>query len=205
MTLPRIGITMGDVNGIGPSLWRSFRPARSGFPCAPAVTAPGAPCAAWRNLPRACLPYICFADAPAPSGCIPVWDAGAPGPEVEFGQLNPAAGASAVAWIEAAVDACVSGGLDAMVTCPISKECIYLAGCPYTGHTELVADRSGAPDYRMCLFAGDMRIVHITGHLSLRDAIEHVRHDRIVRSVEIGRDALVRLGVASPRIGVASA
>lgn len=206
MTLPRIGITMGDVNGIGPELVAKLFALRDPVSlCAPVVIGSGRALRSVAELapgmpPVHLLPSL---DAPAPSGCIPVWDAGAPGPEVEFGQINPAAGASAVAWIEAAVDACVSGSLDAMVTCPISKECIYLAGCPYTGHTELVADRSGAPDYRMCLFAGDMRIVHITGHLSLRDAIEHVRHDRIVRSVEIGREALVRLGVASPRIGVA--
>ncbi|MDP2324875.1 MAG: 4-hydroxythreonine-4-phosphate dehydrogenase PdxA, partial [Gammaproteobacteria bacterium] len=84
-----------------------------------------------------------------------------------------------------------------------SKACIYQAGCPYTGHTEMVAALTGAADYRMCLFAGNMRIVHLTGHLSLRDALEWVTRDRIASSVEIGHEALCRMGINDGRIGVA--
>jgi len=136
-------------------------------------------------------------------GGIPVYNAGAPGPAPNFGLQDPEAGRSAVAWIESAIRGCIRGEFDAMVTCPISKECIYKAGCPHTGHTELVASMTGTADYRMCLFAGNMRIVHLTGHLSLRDALACVTMDRIVRSVEIGNDALHRMGMPAPHIGVA--
>lgn len=207
MTLPRIAITMGDVNGIGPELvgklfafhnpWAWCDPIVIGSSAALEAVAsivPGMPC------PIDCPELHCRME---PGHGIPVYNAGVAGPEPRFGELEPAAGRSAVAWIEAAVRGCLSGDLAGMVTCPISKECIYLAGCPYTGHTELVADMTGTEDYRMCLFAGDMRIVHITGHLSLRDALDCVTEERIVRSVQIGHEALCRMGISAGRIGVA--
>lgn len=207
MKLPRIGITMGDVNGIGPELVAKLfsrhhpeawcNPVVFGSPAALAAVAPFVP-----DVP----PPVAISDLAAARDCgngIPVFTAGSPGPATRFGVLDPEAGRSAVTWIESAVRACMDGTLDGMVTCPISKECIYLAGCPYTGHTELVAALTGAPDYRMCLFAGNMRIVHLTGHLSLRDALAEVKRDRIVASVAIGDAALRKLGMAAPRIGVA--
>lgn len=198
---------MGDVNGIGPELVaKLFANHEPSAWCQPVVLgsagalegaaalAPGMPPVARVNT---------LAEGLGHAGAIPVFDAGTPGPAPRPGLLDPAAGQSAVTWITAAVQACMDGELDALVTCPISKECIYQAGCPYTGHTELVAAMTGSSDYRMCLFAGGMRIVHITGHLSLREALDWVTRDRIVRSVEIGHDALVRMGISAPRIGVA--
>lgn len=207
MTLPRIAITMGDVNGIGPELvaklfafhdpWAVCDPIVIGSAEALHAVAPLAP-----GMPP---PAVCrsLTDTSGPAGTIPVFDAGVAGPAPRFGQLDPAAGRSAVAWIESAVRGCIEHELAAMVTCPISKECIYKAGCTYTGHTDLIAAMTKTDDYRMCLFAGNMRIVHITGHLSLRDALQWVTQDRIVRSVEIGHKALCEMGMKEARIGVA--
>jgi 4-hydroxythreonine-4-phosphate dehydrogenase len=206
MTLSRVGITLGDVSGIGPELviklFARHNPAQW---CAPVVLGSAhallhAAALCPESPPIVSLPSLA---APAPAGCIPVFDAGVKGPEVRYGVLDPEAGHSAVAWIEAAARGCIDGTLSAMVTCPISKECIYRAGYHYIGHTELVAELTGTPDYRMCLFTDTMRIVHITGHLSLREALDCVKKDRIIRSVEIGHDALLKMGFAAPRIGVA--
>jgi 4-hydroxythreonine-4-phosphate dehydrogenase len=206
MTLSRVGITLGDVNGIGPELvvklFARHDPAQW---CAPVVLGSTQALQHASELCSDCPPIVSLSSltAPAPPDCIPVYDAGVRGPEVRYGVLDPEAGHSAIAWIEAATRGCMDGTLAAMVTCPISKECIYRAGYHYIGHTELVAELTGAPDYRMCLFTDTMRIVHITGHLSLRDALDCVKKDRIVRSVEIGHDALKKMGFAMPRIGVA--
>ena len=137
------------------------------------------------------------------AGGIPVYEAGQPAPVVRFGVEDPEAGRSAVVWVEEATRACISGTLDGLVTCPISKNCIYKAGYHYIGHTELVAELSNSPDYRMCLFTETMRIVHITGHMSLLEALQAVKTDRIVDSVQIGHDALKKMGMATPRIAVA--
>ena len=206
MALPRVGITLGDVNGIGPELvvklFARHDPARL---CAPVVIGSADALHAVRDLAPNCPPIFTISslDAPLPSHGIPVFDAGCAAPPVRFGTLDPAAGHSAVVWIEAAARGCIDGTLASMVTCPISKDCIYQAGYHYIGHTELVAELTNTPDYRMCLFAGDMRIVHITGHLALREALDWVKKDRIVTSVEIGHAELRKLGIASPRIGVA--
>lgn len=197
---------MGDVNGIGPELvaklFAGHDPARL---CDPIVLGDADAIRAVLHLAPGCPPVVAIPslEAPLPSNAIPVYDANCPAPPVRFGLLDPAAGHSAVVWIEAAARGCIDGTLAAMVTCPISKDCIYQAGYHYIGHTELVAELTNTPDYRMCLFAGDMRIVHITGHLALREALNWVKKDRIVTSVEIGHDALRKLGIASPRIGVA--
>lgn len=206
MALPRVGITLGDVNGIGPELvvklFARHSPERC---CEPVVLGSIEALQSVLHFAPECPPFVSvpFLDGPFPESGIPVFDAGVSAPVVRFGQLDPAAGYSAVKWIEAAARGCIDGTLSAMVTCPISKECIYKAGFHYIGHTELVAELTETPDYRMCLFAGDMRIVHITGHLSLREALDWVKKDRIVSSVEIGHRALVKLGIAAPRIGVA--
>lgn len=207
MALPRIGITMGDINGIGPELvaklFARHHPAQW---CDPVVLGCPQALQTVAHLAPGLPPIVELKDLSERSpdeNVVPVYAAGAPGPPTRFGKLDPQAGRCAVDWIESAVQACIEGTLDGMVTCPISKECIYAAGCPFTGHTELVAERTGTTDYRMCLFAGDMRIVHITGHLSLRDALDHVKRERIVDSVKIADEALRKLGIAHPRIGVA--
>lgn len=206
MALPRVGITLGDVNGIGPELvvklFARHDPARW---CEPVVIGSVEALRGVLDLAPGCPPpfSISSLDAPLPAHCVPVFDAGVSAPKVRFGTLDPAAGHSAVAWIKAATHGCIDGILAAMVTCPISKECIYQAGYHYIGHTELVAELTQTADYRMCLFTETMRIVHITGHLSLREALDWVKKDRIVTSIEIGHEALRKLGIPSPRIGVA--
>lgn len=206
MALPRVGITLGDVNGIGPELvvklFAHHNPAQW---CEPVVVGSIAALSSVLHLAPGCPPLqaIHALDASFPPDCVPVFDAGVDAPEVRFGVLDPAAGHSAVAWIKAAAHGCIDGILSAMVTCPISKDCIYRAGYHYIGHTELVAELTQTPDYRMCLFTDTMRIVHITGHLALREALDWVKKDRIISSIEIGHQALLRLGISSPRIGVA--
>lgn len=206
MALPRIGITLGDINGIGPELVvKLFANHDVRAWCTPLVLGCAEVLEAARPFAPGCPDIVALSrlDEAIPAEGIPVYNAGMPAPPLRAGEIDPASGRSAVTWIEAAARACMGGSLDAMVTCPISKECIYQAGYHYIGHTELVAEISGAQDYRMCLFTDTMRIVHITGHLSLRDALDCVRRDRIVRSIEIGHEALLRIGIASPRIAVA--
>jgi 4-phospho-D-threonate 3-dehydrogenase / 4-phospho-D-erythronate 3-dehydrogenase len=207
MNLPHLAITLGDVNGIGPELVAKFFSA--GDPqawCRPVVFGCEKALLSVRdsvpNYPNFVRVESLEAALTLDEG-IPVYDAGHPAPEVEFGIENPAAGKSAVVWIEAATRACMRGDLDGMVTCPISKSCIYKAGYHYIGHTELVAELTNTPSYRMCLFTESMRIVHITGHMSLANALTMVKKDRIVESAQIGHDALLKLGIPEPRIAIA--
>lgn len=204
---PVLALTMGDVNGIGPEILAKAlarpeieyycRPVVFGSPGAlreAAVFAPGTP-----EPQRLTDVFEHVVDGKR----VGVIDAGFPPPALRPGVLDPEAGRCAAEWIKAAVRHCLDGHIDGMVTCPISKESLQKAGYPYTGHTSLIAEMCAAPDYRMCLFADTMRIVHITAHLSMRDAVAAVKCERIVTSIRLACDALRRLGLAQPHIAVA--
>jgi 4-hydroxythreonine-4-phosphate dehydrogenase len=205
---PALAITMGDVNGIGPEvLARALARPEARAVCRPVVFGSARVLEEARVFAPAMPPLAAITaleELPALDPArIAVFEGGWPAPAVRAGHLDPEAGRCAIEWVKLAVGAAQAGVVTGLVTCPISKECIYKAGYHYIGHTELVAELSSAHDYRMCLFTDTMRIVHITGHLSLRDALDYVRKDRIVASARIGDQALKRLGFARPRIAVA--
>ena len=207
MGRPTLAITMGDVNGVGPEILAKAlaRPEQLGD-CLPIVIgSPEALEAARRLAPDCPMPhaYRGIKDVEFVKGQVPVLDGGFPAPRLAPGTLDPAAGNCAVEWIKFAVRLVLDGGADAIVTCPINKEGIHRAGHSYAGHTELIAEMTNSPDYRMCLFTDTMRIVHITSHLSLRDAIAQVKKDRVADSIRLGHEALVRLGLPRKRIAVA--
>ncbi|MFP4499465.1 MAG: 4-hydroxythreonine-4-phosphate dehydrogenase PdxA [Candidatus Hydrogenedentota bacterium] len=203
---PRLALTMGDVNGVGPEiLARALARPEVRTVCEPIVYGCGDVLArACTNYPGAPTPHaVGSAGAAAPANRQPVYNAGHAAPPLQPGKVVPAAGAAAVSWIQAAVQDSIDGVVDGLVTCPISKTCIYQAGFHYTGHTELVAEMTNSPDYRMCLFAGAMRAVHITSHMALANALRAVTRPRIEKSVHIAHTALVRMGIPSPRVAVA--
>lgn len=140
---------------------------------------------------------------PVGEGRVAVLDGGFEAPALRPGTLDPEAGLCAAEWVKTAARLCLQGQAAGMVTCPISKECIQKAGYAYAGHTDLIAELAGAREYRMCLFTDSLRIVHISAHLALRDAVDAVKKERIVRSIQVGHAALVKMGMPTPRIAVA--
>lgn len=202
---PVLGITMGDVNGVGPEiLAKALARPDVAAACTPIVFGDAAVLEYARRFAPGCPEPLGVSEVQmTPPGYVAVVDAACPAPPVRPGTLDAAAGRCAVEWVKKAVNATLSGALEGIVTCPISKECIHQAGYTYSGHTELVAEMTGSADYRMCLFAGPMRVVHITSHLSMCEAVRAVTRDRIATSVKIGYDAMRRLGFDQPRIAVA--
>jgi 4-hydroxythreonine-4-phosphate dehydrogenase len=101
------------------------------------------------------------------------------------------------------IELAMSKEIDATVTGPISKEAINLAGYHYSGHTEIYADLTRTNDYAMMLVHDRFRVIHVSTHVSLREACNRVKKDRVYRVIMLGYDAVKRLGVENPRIGVA--
>lgn len=207
MTRPRLALTMGDINGIGPEiLVRALGRPEIGELCRPvvvgdqrvleAVTGDHSPALRSCAIER-------VSEGPSGPGEIGVLDAGIPAPPRSPGTLDAGAGHCAVEWLRAAVRLAMDGQVDAIVTCPINKEGIKLAGCTATGHTEIIAEMTNSPDYRMCLFADRLRIVHISSHFPLARAIQMVKTQRIVTSIRIADQALARLALPRRRIAVA--
>jgi 4-hydroxythreonine-4-phosphate dehydrogenase len=135
---------------------------------------------------------------PAPEHVAPAGDASG----VAAGQLSAAAGAAGVAAIERAVELVRSGACDALVTAPINKEALRLAGFPWPGHTEMLADLTGVREVRMLLVTDVLRVVHVTTHRSLRGAIEAATRERVARTIEMAEEGARRLGVPRPRVAV---
>ena len=119
------------------------------------------------------------------------------------GGPSPTSGEASIRYLLAAIDAAQRGRAEAIVTGPISKEAIRLAGYPWPGHTELLAEKFGAADVAMMFAGGPFRVILVTIHLALADAIRALTTDRIVTICRLGSDAIRRwFGVEVPRLGV---
>ncbi len=127
--------------------------------------------------------------------------------ELPFGRVSRAAGLAAAAAIRAAVVLVQRGQASALVTAPIHKEALALAGEPYPGHTEMLADLAGAPgqpcEVRMMLANEELKTVLVTVHCSLRQAIELVTFDSVLATLRIAHSSAAFWGQPQPRIAVA--
>ena len=117
------------------------------------------------------------------------------------GKLSAACGSAALEYVRTATQLCLDGQADAMVTAPLNKEAVSLTGQGFTGHTEFIADLSKAAESRMLLVNDRLRVIHVSTHCSLRNACE-LDTPRILRTIQLGNEALQSLGFAQPRIAV---
>lgn len=203
---PLLAITMGDVNGVGPEILAKAL-GRDAFSAGARVVVYGDSAilaqAAKRvgiSIESGTLPSL---DAMSHGGGVAILESNVPAPEYRPGTLDGDAGRCAMEWFELAVRDAMAGHVDGVVTCPINKEGIRLAGYRWDGHTDFLAALTGTTDYRMSLFAGSMRVVHLTGHMSLRDALDHIKQDAVATSIRLGAQALERLGTDRRHIAVA--
>ena len=169
MSLPRIGITVGDPAGIGPEI-------------------------AERAAGDAAVRAVC---APILYG---VRDGGEP---VPVGVLSAAAGRSAYDAVVAATGDAVAGRIDAVATAPINKAAWAMAGLPWRGHTELLAELTGARRVAMMFHAERLRVVLATTHVPLAEVPRRLTRQRIEEVVGLAHDELPRFGCRRPRLAVA--
>jgi 4-hydroxythreonine-4-phosphate dehydrogenase len=120
---------------------------------------------------------------------------------VHFGELRAEYGKAAAAYVYRATTMCLNGDADAMVTAPLNKEAVTMSGMSFSGHTEYIAEICKAKDSRMLLAGQKLSVVHVSTHVSLRTAC-NLDTDRIVRTIELGDEAMKLLGHAKPRIAV---
>ncbi len=125
--------------------------------------------------------------------------------EFELGKVSAACGRASVEYIQETVRLAQEGRIDAMVTAPISKEAIKLAGFDYPGHTELLAHLTKTEDFAMMLVGGPLRVVLVTTHLPLQKVSESLTQDEISRKIELAyRWLKCYFKIPSTIIGVAS-
>ena len=175
----RIGITCGDINGIGPEI------------ALKAVSSKH-----WKD----CVRFVLI-------GPEQVWGSSADWKIPFAGKLTPGritaeASRTAVAAIERAVRGCLNGELDAMVTAPICKEGLELAGVNYPGHTEMIAELTGTKRYGMMLMGKGLRVMLATRHLPLREVANALTKEIVLEAIELTGEALKWFGLEDGRIGI---
>lgn len=126
-----------------------------------------------------------------------------PGMPLPFGRLDPVGGEASYRFIARAVELARSGAAAGIVTAPINKEALNLAGHHYDGHTGMLAHLTGSRASFMLLASDKLKVIHVSTHVSLRDAIGRATPERILETIRTGHAHLRRTGYANPRIAVA--
>ena len=137
-------------------------------------------------------------------GIIDVYDMGMVDmKELKRGEVSAMAGNAAFQYVKKVIELAMDGQVDATVTNALNKEAMNLAGHHYSGHTEIYADYTGTKKYTMMLAHENLRVVHVSTHVSLREACDRVKKDRVLEVIRIAHQACRKLGIPEPKIGVA--
>lgn len=122
--------------------------------------------------------------------------------ELKIGQVQKMCGQAAVEYIKEAVRLALAGEIKGIVTAPISKEAMHLSGFKYNGHTELLAELTKTSKYVMLLTGGTLKVILITRHMALKDVSKNITAEKVMEAIELGDKGLRFFGIDSPRIVV---
>ena len=205
---PVLGITMGDPAGIGPEIAVKALANKKVYDIAkPLIVGDAkviAKAADIMNVDLKVKAVSQVSESRFEHGTIDVLDLKNVNIEtLEYGKVSPMAGKAAFEAIEKVIALALDGQVHASVTGPINKESLNRAGYQYSGHTEIFAEYTKTKEYAMFLVEGNMRVVHVSTHVSLRRACELVKKQRVLEVIQLADDACKRLGIARPAIGVA--
>lgn len=179
---PRLLITMGDVAGIGPEIIAK----------------------AWPELAQYCEPRVVGDPARLPEMVPCVNPSAADLAPVRPGEVSAAAGQAAYDWLCFAIDECLAGRAEGIVTCPLHKEGLRAAGVQYPGHTEILAARTAAKSHAMLLYDDELKlaVAHATLHMALRDAVGALTIERVLATIHLLHAMVPQLTSEAPRLGV---
>ena len=203
---PIIAITMGDASGVGPEIiMKALGRSDVAAICRPLVVGDAArlrEAGAILGSPLAVNALAAPDQARYVLGTADCIDLALIPPGHPWGTLSPVSGEGAYRYIERATRLVEAGEADAICTAPLSKEALHAAGHKYPGHTELLAHLTGTPEVSMMLVAPKLRVIHVTTHVGLLDAICRIEPGLVERVIARGRAMLMTSGMAEPRIGV---
>ena len=205
-TIPSIAVTMGDGAGIGPEVVvrALLDPEISGSThCVVVGDAQRLRAAAGIvGLDPEIVAVEAVADAVHRPGRINVVDLGLLPEDLPFGELSPVAGDAAYHFVRVASELAMAGDVQAICTAPLNKEALHAGGHLFPGHTELLARLTGTPEVSMMLSTPRLKVIHVTTHIGLIDAVARIEPGLVERTIRRGHRALVDAGTAHPRIGV---
>ena len=206
MSQPVIAITMGDAAGVGPEIIIKALAHREVYErCKPLIIGDVSRLRQAGEIVGSSL-KVRSASGPKETafeyGSVDCVDLGLIPDNLPWGKLSPLAGDAAFRYIERAVALASANEVDAICTAPLNKEALHAGGHPFPGHTEILAALTHTPEVSMMLMTPKLRVIHVTTHIGLIDAIARIEPGLVERTILRGQEALVRSGIASPRIGV---
>jgi 4-hydroxythreonine-4-phosphate dehydrogenase len=206
MTRPLIAITMGDAAGVGPeiivkaladeTLYADSRPIVIGDP------------ARLQKAARICglTPDFNLVGTPEEgeyrAGTIDVISTGVLPTELPFGEVSAAAGDAAYQCVVVAAKLAMQRRVDAICTAPLNKKALHLGGHDFPGHTELLASLTGTDEVSMMLMARNLRVIHVTTHVGLQEAVDLIEPGIVFRTIQRAHRTMQTAGIAAPRIAV---
>jgi len=192
-TVPLVALTAGDPAGIGPEIVRACLARRAGL----RILAIGPEAERPRDVPL--VEDDTRIDFEGEAAWLAIRGSG----DVERGRPQAAGGRAAIAALEVGARLAHAGRVDALVTAPVSKEALHLAGEEVEGQTQLLARWAGVDDVEMLAIAGRLRVLLLTRHLPLRQAIDAITSERVRASLRTLDAGLRRLGHDRPRLALA--
>lgn len=202
--IPRIAISIGDFNGIGPEIVLKSLAGANLHASMPVIIAPKAVAEHYAGFisPQPQLHFITSPES-VREGEINVLQLETEDLEINPGKQSKQSGKVAMQAIETGIELCMNQDSDALVTAPISKEAVNLAGYNIPGHTEFLASKTGADSVLMMLVSGNLRVALVTTHIPIRQVAQTISAELIREKFEILRQSLISdFGITNPRIAV---
>lgn len=208
MQKPIIAITMGDAAGVGPEIiMKSLGCAEVHSLCHPLVIGDTNRLRTAGSIVSTQLKVQSIAEsnleqASFASNTVNCIDLSLIPQSLPWGKLSREAGEASYRYLELAARLALAGRVAAICTAPLNKEALQLAGHKFPGHTEALAHLTGTPEVSMMLTTPKMKVLHVTTHIGLIDAIARIEPGLVERTIARGVDALTRSGIPHPHIGV---
>lgn len=202
--LPKIGITIGDINGIGPEIALKAVSEIDYSVSVPILISSASVIDFYNSeLGLNKTFHKITSVSEAKDGVLNVLDIKNSSPEIETGKITKQAGLASMKSIESAISLCIAKELKAMVTLPISKESIQLAGYDIPGHTEFLANQTNTDQVLMILVNGALRVALTTGHIPVSKVASSINQDLIISKATILSESLKQdFGISNPKIAV---
>jgi 4-phospho-D-threonate 3-dehydrogenase / 4-phospho-D-erythronate 3-dehydrogenase len=205
---PIIAITMGDATGIGPEvIVKALSHPEVYKECRPVVIGDAKRLQQAQRITKSHVEINTIASEAITHtnyrpGIVDCIDLALIPQDLPWGKISPLAGDAAFRYLKLAAQLAMQGSVHAISTAPLNKEALHAGGHQFPGHTELLASLTNTYEVSMMLSSPRLRVVHVTTHIGLLDAIEKIEPGLVQRTIARAHTALTRSGISNPRIGV---
>lgn len=203
---PIIGITMGDASGVGPEIIVKSLQSKHLYEQSHPIVIGDAKmlkrAAAILEIDLKVKEISAVSDFTTEYGEIACYDLDLLSESLPFGQVSSEAGHAAFEYLRTAIELANDNRIEAICTAPLNKEALHKGGHVYPGHTEILAELTGTKDFSMMLSSPKLKVIHVTTHVGLIDAINMINPERVYEVIRLAHETLSNSGIDRPKIGV---